>query len=47
MLCKTFEAASSVANSYRPGLPVLGLGDLLPRTGIPGGQPKIVISQLL
>ncbi len=50
MLCKTFEAVSSVANSYcqgHPRLPVLGLGDLLLRTGSPSGQPKIVISQLL
>ena len=38
----------SVANSYRPvGLPVLGLGYLLPEAGSPGGRPEMTISQFL
>ncbi len=39
---------SSVENSYcRSRVPVLGLGDLLPEAGSPGGRPNNPISQLL
>ena len=55
MYCKTrnfhvweiFEIFCSVENSYRPRLPVLGLGYLLHEPGSPGGRPQKSISQLL
>ncbi len=38
---------TSVENSYRPRLPVLGLGDLLPEAGSHGGRAQKSVSQLL